>query len=63
MADEARNAQHNTTLAIYNELSVKLTRTTDPAQVVVLESCLDELREELGSLASPERAGNGTTMS
>lgn len=38
-------------LANHRRLAEKLERTTDPAQVVVLESCLAELQEEIDQLA------------
>lgn len=39
-------------LSNYEQLVNRLEQTTDPAQVVVLESCLAELKEEMG-LSSP----------
>lgn len=51
MADETVDAQSRATLRTYEQLQARLKETTDPAQVVVLESCLQELRDELGSLA------------
>lgn len=39
--------QHSTVRRNYEQLSEKLVRTTDPAQIVVLESCLAELAAEL----------------
>lgn len=37
-------------LGNHRRLTEKLAQTTDPAQVVVLESCLSELQEELDQL-------------
>lgn len=36
----------------YDQLSAKLELATDPAQIVVLESCLAELGKELGVLTA-----------
>ncbi|MDR7300268.1 hypothetical protein [Haloactinomyces albus] len=45
--DERRNVA----LSNYERLAATLEQTTDPAQVIVLESCLDELRTEIGEAA------------
>lgn len=41
----------------YEHLAEKLVHTTDPAQIVVLESCLAELQDELAGQPPAPREG------
>lgn len=42
---------------VYEHLAEKLVHTTDPAQIVVLESCLSELQDELAGQTPHPREG------
>lgn len=53
MVDSARNRPQRA----YEHLAEKLVHTTDPAQIVVLESCLAELHDELAEQPPRPREG------
>lgn len=50
MPEDTVDQQRQMALSNYDQLAAKLEHTTDPAQMVVLESCLTELGEEIGPL-------------
>ncbi len=50
MPENTLDQQRSVALSNYEQLAAKLEQTTDPAQAVVLESCLAEIAKELEPL-------------